>query len=106
MLTEQPAVETHPELLRPERKQPGETIDTRIVATATPTIMPAIDQTQRLCMPVPIAAWMYRAVHRALHLIEIRDLVIERLNIDAANMWIKRTQQDWNLWSHSMHSLF
>src|SRR5579884_4040986 len=86
------AIEIDAKLLRPEREKCRQAINAgigRSSPTAVPAVMPAIDQAQRLRTPVPVAAWAYRVIHRALHLIEILYLLHERLIIYPTYMWIE-----------------
>ena len=53
------------ELLRPEIEEVLKAIDTTIRVA----IMPAINQAERLCTPVPVTTRMHNRVHRLLHLI-------------------------------------
>src|SRR6266487_4733462 len=100
MLTQLSAIQVNMKLLRPERKQRGEAVDTCIRIA----IMPTVDQAKRLCMPIPMPSRMHSIIHCILHLIQVTHLVLYRLYINASYMWIKRTKQDWNLRTYSVHS--
>src|SRR5579875_2164771 len=89
MLAQRATIQVHVELLRPELEQSIQTIHAAIGIA----IMPAIDQAQRLRMPVPVPSRMHLRIHGPLHRIQISDLVEQRLIIDAADMRIERAEQ-------------
>src|SRR5438045_3352299 len=71
MVPQLSAIEINSELLRPKCKKGGKAIDT-VIGIA---IMPAINQSKGLRMPVPVTTRMYYRIHRLLHLIEIMHLI-------------------------------
>src|SRR5712691_263949 len=99
MLAELTAGEAHMELLGPENKESIQVVHTKIGVA----IVPAIDQSQRLVMPVPFPTAMHTAIHRNLHAIKIIGLILEHVII---NVWVERPQQNWNMRAHCMHGLF
>src|SRR5947209_7992954 len=99
MLPQLLAIQIDSELLRPKCKKGGKAID----AASWIAIMPAINQSQCLRMPIPVTPRMYYCVHGLLHLVEVMHLIEQWLMIHSSNMWIERTEQDRNLWSYSMH---
>src|SRR5947209_15522952 len=56
-------------------------------------------------MPIPMAARMNNGIHRALHGIEVINLVKQRLIVDTTNMWIKRTKESRHVRAYSMYCM-
>src|SRR5579863_6838210 len=62
--------------------------------------MPAIDHTNDLSAPGPVAAWMDLSIHGSLHLVQVVQLVVQRTIISADNLGIECAHNDGSIRLH------
>src|SRR5205085_141868 len=67
------AVQVDVELLGPKDEEPVEAV--RVLVRIA--VMPAVDETNDLRTPGPVAAGVYLCVHGGLHLVEVACLIVE-----------------------------
>src|SRR5579863_3702636 len=90
MFTQAAPIQADTDLLSPENKESVQVID-RATGVA---IVPAINQADDLCAPIPVSTRMYLRIHRILHLVQIGNLVVARAT--ACYLRVKRANNDWN----------
>src|SRR5207249_3274491 len=67
------------------------------------TIMPAIDQSDRLRTPVPMSSWMNGGIHGVLHGVEIAHLTVKRCVIMSSNVRIIRPDDNGDFRTNRVH---
>src|SRR2546421_11688871 len=87
------------ELLCPESKKLVKIIGSGIGIA----IVPAINQTQDLRVPVPIASGMHRGVHSRLHSIKIMNLVRQFCVIVRNYQWIHCSENNRDVRAQRVH---
>src|SRR6266446_3024599 len=102
MLSQGSARRIDAKLLRPEIEESLQAVDT-LVGEA---VVPAIDESEFLRTPAPVASWVHRRVHGILHFVEISYLFGQRFKVYTTHMGVQRAEQHRDTWMRRMDRAF